>query len=54
MLDPRMVAARTQGAAFGAQTASALVDLITPSSHGCLIMPAITVLLLALAPDGQL
>jgi hypothetical protein len=49
-----MVAARTHGAAFGVQTAFAFPDLITPASHGCIIMLAITVLLFAMAPDGHL
>src|SRR3712207_4722592 len=42
MLDPRMVAASTQGAAPGVQADFALADLITPASHGCWIIPAIT------------
>jgi hypothetical protein len=37
ILDPRIVAARTQGAAFGAQGVSAFFERMTPSSHGCLI-----------------
>jgi hypothetical protein len=37
-----MVAASTQGAAPGVQEDCAPDDLITPSSHGCLIIPAIT------------
>jgi len=41
MLDPRMVAASTHGAALGVQADFAPADLITPSSHGCLIIPAI-------------
>jgi hypothetical protein len=41
MLDPRMVATRTQGAAFGAQGDFAPLARITSSSHGCFTMPAI-------------
>jgi hypothetical protein len=37
MLDPRIVAARTQGRHFSAQGASGLRALIEPSSHGCFI-----------------
>jgi hypothetical protein len=37
MLDPRMVAASTHGAAFGVQTDCASFERITPSSQGCLI-----------------
>jgi len=47
MLDPRIVAARTHGAAFGEQTEFAAPDLITPISHGCLIMLVISTLPLA-------
>jgi len=35
MLEPRIVAASTQGPAFRAQGASARVDLINSSSQGC-------------------
>src|SRR3712207_4826558 len=41
MLDAKMVAATTQGAAFGEQGASAFVERMTPSSQGCLITWAI-------------
>src|SRR5215203_5517166 len=41
MLEPRIVAARTQGAAFGAQGDFAFLERITPSSHGCFTTPAI-------------
>src|ERR671920_1875736 len=41
MLEPRIVAARTQGAAFGAQGDLAFLERITPSSHGSLTTPAI-------------
>src|SRR5918911_4139436 len=41
MLEPRIVAARTQGAAFGAQGDFAFLERITPSSHGSLTTPAI-------------
>jgi hypothetical protein len=37
MLDPRIVAARIHGAAFGEQGESAFFERMTPSSHGCLI-----------------
>src|ERR687889_2784118 len=40
MLEPRIVAARTQGAAFGAQGDFAFLERITPSSHGSLTTPA--------------
>jgi hypothetical protein len=41
MLDPRIVAASTHGAAFRVQTDCAVVERTTPSSHGCLITWAI-------------
>jgi hypothetical protein len=41
MLDPRIVAASTHGAAFGLQTECTPVVRITPSSQGCLITWAI-------------
>jgi hypothetical protein len=55
MLDPRIVAARTHGAALGEQTDVAAPDLITPISHGCLIMLAIATLPLAtyLLPEAS-
>jgi hypothetical protein len=37
ILDPRMVAVRTHGAAFGAQGDFASFKRMTPSSQGCLI-----------------
>jgi hypothetical protein len=36
-LDPRIVAARIEGAAAGEHGAAAAEDRITPSSHGCKI-----------------
>jgi len=36
MLEPRIVAANTHGPAFLTQDASALVDLMYSSSHGCI------------------
>src|SRR5919108_4974788 len=41
MLDPRMVAASTHGAALGAQGALASFERMTPWSQGCLITLAI-------------
>jgi hypothetical protein len=52
MLDPRIVAARTHGPAFRVQRDLATLERITPSSQGCLIMPAITALLSARVPGG--
>jgi len=37
MLDPKIVAARTQGAAFGVQADVASFERMNPSSQGCLI-----------------
>src|SRR4051812_16843321 len=41
MLDPSIVAANTQGAAFGVQAERITFERITPSSQGCLITLAI-------------
>src|SRR5215210_3300258 len=41
MLDPSIVAAKTHGAAFGAQADSTFCERITPSSQGCLVTLAI-------------
>src|SRR5205085_1007680 len=45
MLEPSMVAARTQGPDDLLQGFAALPDLMTPSSHGCLPMLAIPILI---------
>jgi len=38
MLEPRMVAARTQGLSFFAHGVADFCAVITPSSQGCLMM----------------
>src|SRR3990170_4672503 len=53
MLEPSMVTARTHLPAFGEHGETASLDLITPTSHGCLIMFAITLLLYSLSPRPE-
>src|SRR6266436_3217558 len=47
MLDPRMVAARIHGPEALVQGAAATPDAITPSSHGCRRMLAMSLVIIA-------